>query len=122
MKSPAAYYLMLIYVTVMIKPLLPFIYDAWSHEFNEIEHISIIHARYGSHHLERELADTDTDDNKSKNQNILRSEDQVPFHVLAQVCKFDLIANKASIQHHNFTLHSLPNISVSNQGPPPKFS
>ncbi len=53
--------MMLIYITVMIKPLIPFIQDEWDHQFNEIEHISVVHANYRSHHLKIELADTDSD-------------------------------------------------------------
>ncbi len=122
MRFTTAYYLMLLYVTVMIKPLIPFIQDEWSHEFHEIEHISIVHAKYGSHHLEKELANADSSNDKSKTQNTVKSEDQVPLHVLIQASKLDPFVHNSSTQYHSFTLCNLPLISIVNQGPPPKFS
>ncbi len=64
---------MLLYITVMFKPLIPITSDAWDHQFNEIEHISIVHAKYGSHHLQKEVADTEKD-NHQKDQNNSKSE------------------------------------------------
>ena len=75
MKSPIAYYLMLLYVTAMLKPLLPIADDWWSHEFNEIEHISLIHAKYRNHHLQKEVADTTSDSENRKDQNASNQED-----------------------------------------------
>ncbi len=122
MKSPAAYYLMLLYITVMLKPLIPIISDAWSHEFNETEHISLIHAKYGSHHLQKELADTNSDNGKSKSQNTVKSTDEVSFHIVQPVCKFAFATNKSALQYLLFKPGKLPLVLISNQGPPPKFS
>ena len=121
MKSPTAYYLMLLYITVMIKPLIPIIQDEWEHQFNEIEHISIVHAKYGSHHLEKELAGT-TDNDNNKNQNTLRSEDEVPFHTITPEYKYDVIINKSSVQYHTLNRNKLPLVYIFTQGQPPKFS
>lgn len=121
MRHTTAYYLMLLYITVMIKPLIPFIQDEWSHEFHEIEHISIVHAKYGSHHLEKELTDADSNNDKSKSQNTVKSEDRVPLHVLTQANNFDPLVNNSSIQYRSFKLCNLPLISIVNLGPPPKF-
>ena len=52
MRYLAAYFLMLFYMVIMLKPLIPVICDAWSHIFAEAEHIATIHAKYGSNHLE----------------------------------------------------------------------
>ncbi len=95
--------------------------DMWAHEFNEIEHISTVHAKYGSHHLQKEVADTDAD-NSQKSQTNLKSEDQVPFHVSAKEYKIDF---KISLINKEFLLlkfHKLFAVFISREGPPPKFS
>ncbi|MEP6596589.1 MAG: hypothetical protein ABJA71_11620 [Ginsengibacter sp.] len=121
MRSPAAYYMMLLYVTVMIKPLIPIMQDAWSHEFNEIEHLSCVHAKYGNNHLQKELG-TESDNDEGKNQNSLRSEDQVPFHVLTTGYNDNFKINKSLLPYHRFKLDKLPCVYVSLKDQPPKFS
>lgn len=122
MKSPTAYYLMLLYITVMLKPLIPIISNVWSHEFNEIEHISTIHAKYGSHHLQKELAASGTDNENSKNQGILKSDIQYSFHVLTDAFECIFTPQKIHSQYLFFLLNKLPLVHIFNQSPPPKFS
>ena len=56
MKHPGAYYLLLLYCTLMVKCAVPVTCDALSHLFNEEAHIATVHAIYGSHHLQTEVA------------------------------------------------------------------
>ncbi len=112
---------MLLYITVMFKPLIPIFNDFWSHEFNEIEHISIVHAKYGSHHLQKEVADTNSDNNQ-KGQNSLKAEDQVPFHVSAKEYKFDFKISLVDKKFLVFKFQKLISVFISKEGPPPKFS
>ena len=67
MKVPIAYYLLLLYVTVMFKPLIPIVSDAVSHTFAEAIHIATVHAIYGSNHLEKELSETSSETNTNRN-------------------------------------------------------
>lgn len=105
----------------MFKPLIPILSDLWDHEFNEIEHISTVHAKYGCHHLQKEVADSGTDTNQ-KSQTSLKLDDQVPFHVTTEEhrCIYDKAFNK---KHFSiFKLLNFPIVCLSKQGPPPKFS
>lgn len=122
MRFTIAYYLMLLYITVVIKPIVPFVQDAWGHEFNEIEHISLIHAKYGSNHLERELAGADTDSGKTKNQSALRTEDQVPFHIIVNQCGYENMVSKHPKPYFRYKHNKLPFIYIVSQGQPPEFS
>ena len=81
MKSDIAYYLLLLYITVIVHPLLPIVHDGWEHEFNETEHLSHVRSYNGIDHLEKELKNTNSEGATNKNQNSLRAEDQVSFHV-----------------------------------------
>ncbi len=70
----------------MLKPLLPFVNDWWQHEFNETEHVSLIHAKYGSHHLQAELAETNS--NSKQDQCNLKIQDQVFIGKISPPPKF----------------------------------
>lgn len=112
---------MLLYITVMFKPLIPILNDLWDHEFNEIEHISIVHAKYGSHHLQKEVADSDADNNQ-KGQTSLKSDDQVSFHELTGEYKFEFPLDSTDIKYVALKLTKPPFVLIFSQGPPPKFS
>ncbi|MGI8581157.1 MAG: hypothetical protein ACR2KX_03140, partial [Chitinophagaceae bacterium] len=112
--------LMLLYLSVMFKPLIPIITDALEHEFNEIEHLSLVHEKYGSHHVEKELAESSHDDH-DKNSNTLKSEDQVPFHVLVEEYKSPASSTTFDKQFMLIKHSMLLSVSISREGPPPKF-
>ncbi len=109
-------------MTVMLKPLLPIVSDFWSHEFNGLEHISLVHAKYGNEHLQKELAENSAGNESNKSQNTVKFEDQVSFHLAQQVIKYDFLFRTNDIQYAHFYLGKLLFIPLSNQGPPPKFS
>jgi hypothetical protein len=106
----------------MFKPLIPILSDFWDHEFNEIEHISIVHAKYGSHHLQKEVADTDTSNDNQKGQTSLKSNDEVSFHVLRDEYQFKFPSNNTDVKYGVFEPTKLRFVFIFNQGPPPKFS
>ncbi len=111
---------MLLYITVMLKPLIPIISDAFSHTFNEMAHIATVHAKYGSNHLATQLADTGRDDN-SKNQSLVKSVSEVPLHVPVGKSSFIFRSNKANKNYCLFTLHNISEVYIFSQSPPPKF-
>lgn len=106
----------------MLKPLLPIVDDWWEHEFNPIEHEIHVHMVYGKHHLQKELADENSNNDNNKNQNTLKLQDQVSSHVSPLICKYDPSPDKIDIQYSGFIMNKLPFVLISNQGPPPKLS
>ena len=48
-----------------MRPIIPIISDLLDHEFSETIHMSTIHAKYGSNHLDFEIA-SKSGENKSK--------------------------------------------------------
>ena len=105
----------------MVKPLIPIFCDVWAHEFNEIEHISTVHAKYGSNHIQKEIAETDSDTNK-KNQNSLKYEDQVAFHISTNEISIDFHADGLNKKIPLLNLNKLSNAFIPKHIPPPKFS
>ena len=84
MKFPIAYYLLLLYLTVILRPLLPLASDAWGHTFNEAIHIATVHAKYGANHLQSVLADNAAQNNSNgKTQNTIKFGEDVPVHLTA---------------------------------------
>ncbi|MEO6001453.1 MAG: hypothetical protein ABIN89_31665 [Chitinophagaceae bacterium] len=118
MRFPLAYYLMLLYVTVMLKPLIPVISDAYSHTFGEAIHLVSVHAKYGSNHLEQSLAKTGAEN--SKDQKNLNPGENFPFHIKTPECRFDFFQHRI---HNNYTLIRFRKpsaIFLAKLVPPPK--
>ncbi len=122
MRFPTAYYLMLLYLTVVFKPAIPIISDALSHTFADAIHIATVHAKYGNNHLETELATEGSDNDNSKNQNTVKSEEQIPVHVPEDECTFDFSLNSFNKSYPVFKNYTLSAIFIAKQIPPPKFS
>ena len=122
MRAPIAYYMMILYFTVMFKPLIPIVKDVLSHTFSEAIHIATVHAIYGSNHLQKELADTNSDNANSKHQNNVSGEDQVQVHVSTTECTYGFYAI-ASDKNYSFSrLSRLNRGFIIKFSPPPKFS
>lgn len=111
---------MLLYVTVMFKPLIPIISDALSHTFSETIHIETVHAILGSNHLEKELAASGTDNASGKNQNTLNSEEPVLVHVVADELKYNFYLSAVNIDYPFCKPYTLSSVFISKAGPPPK--
>lgn len=106
---------------VIIKPVLPVVSDWWQHEFNEAEHLACIHSVYGSHHLQYEVAEADQGKDHSKSQNTLKSEDQVPFHLVVSQPKNEFNLSLPLIPFKVLTLRTPSPVIIPGDGPPPKF-
>ncbi len=108
-------------MTVMLKPLLPIASDCWSHAFNGFDHISLVHAKYGNQHLQKELAENSAGNESNKSQDTVKFEGQVSFHFGQQVIKYDFLFRTNDIQYSHFYPGKLLFVPLSSQGPPPNF-
>ena len=105
MKHPAAYYLFLLYCTLMVRCAMPVACDALSHLFNEEAHIATVHAVYGSHHLQTEVAGAVSDDHTSKHTNTQTYE---PTVVHTYTSGYNAISISSSLLLTQFSSHSYP--------------
>jgi hypothetical protein len=121
LKAPAAYYLMLLYITVMLKPLLPIVQDWYGHEFNPIAHEIQVHMVYGSHHLDKDLAESSSNDDQSQSNHSEKSQDQVSHHLVADEYKYGNSSISSINKFLIFDCHKLLAIFIAKQAPPPKF-
>jgi hypothetical protein len=120
MRFTTAYYLLLLYSLVMFKPLMPLVSDVLSHVFAEAIHIATVHAKYGSHHLEKELAKTAGDN--SKNHNAVLSEENLTVHISTNEYSYYFYSGRQNKNYPVLKLHNIEDIFISKQVPPPKFS
>ncbi len=121
MKFSIAYYLLLLYVTVMLKPLIPMLSDAWSHCFAEAEHIATVHAKFGANHVEKQLADSEKDAN-GKSQDTTKTAEPVPVHFSYNtylcITSVEPIINAYNLPR----LYKPRSVFLSKQIRPPQFS
>jgi len=120
MRFPVAYYLLLLYITVMLRPLMPLLGDAWDHAFAESIHIATVHAKYGANHLEKAMADAGADNN-SKNQNTVKSVEVVPVHVPEEAVAIHFYFENVVSNYNRLQPCKTPPVFVSCHYPPPKF-
>ena len=122
MKFPIAYYLLLLYLTVMLKPLMPVISDAWDHTFAESIHIATVHAKYGANHLQSVLADNASENNaNSKNQNTVKSSEVVPAHLVENECASMFTSNNTCSTFNPLPVNKCVSVFLAMHLPPPKF-
>ena len=83
LKSPTAYYLLLLYVVLVFKPALPVISNLVAHAFAGVAHVANVHAKYGSNHVQNEVgATTQKENKKNQHQAELKQQFQVVCHVV----------------------------------------
>jgi hypothetical protein len=106
----------------MLKPLLPMVDDWYAHEFNPIQHEIKVHMVYGNHHLDKDLADRNAEEDHNKDHNSVKGADQVPSHVLAEGYKNCttpvLISKKLRVSGYL----KLTPVFISRDSPPPKLT
>lgn len=118
MKFTLAYYLILLYSSVILNPVIPIVSDVLSHEFAEAYHIAMVHAKYGANHLQQELTNTANENGQHKKN--LDEQSQTGTHL--PVLMNNGIEGNISSSQKFAALHVLayPNIYLKKVSPPPK--
>lgn len=111
---------MLLYLTMMVRPVLPAVVDWYQHEFNEIEHLACVHAQYGSQHLQREVAESAAENGLPKKVSGTAFEDPIPLHIQTTEVPnaFIVYLNRQEFFHN--AAGKLPDSFILRDGPPPR--
>ena len=120
MKYATAYYLFLLYCTVLLRCAIPVVCDALSHICNEEEHMATIHAVYGNNHLQKEIASNETSTNK--NATTVKYEEPVPVHIQANVFTVTDFIKEESQKLYCFTASRYLPVYLQQVFSPPKLS
>ena len=120
MRFPVAYYLLVLYCSVMIRCALPVACDAFSHIFNEEEHIATVHAAYGSNHLQAEVASTVSDNKTPHHAASVQQDDPTVVHTFPQGYNSNFIVEMPLLSHSDFTSYRLSVADADCINPPPE--
>jgi hypothetical protein len=96
--------------------------DAASHFFAEAIHEATVHAKYGENHLHAEIASTGADNDNTKNDTKLKSEDIVSFHIPQNDSTYIFLENVLDKIHSLTLTKKICFIYISSPAPPPKSS
>ena len=118
MRFATAYYLLLIYTTVILKPLIPVAEDALFHCFAEAYHVATVHAVEGKDHVEKEMAAAGTDEASSKKQLADKAEQSI--HETAIDYTLSSLISYTSICSYPLIKESIRNIYIDFINPPPR--
>ena len=121
MRAAIAYYMMILYFTVMFKPLIPIVKDTISHTFAEAIHIATVHAIYGSNHLQKEIAESDGGNTNNKHQNNTNGEEQVQIHIVVKSCIYNFLPLATVKNYFYYKYCNLLAGYIIKFSPPPKF-
>ena len=121
MKFALAYYIILIYATVILKPLIPIDEYGIQHCFAEAYHIATVHAKYGNNHLEKELENANDNTDNISNKNILIDEDSASLHIISTIENIPVKAGTVKTTYIIQSALSLQKILLSKIFPPPNF-
>ena len=119
MKKALLYLLMVTYALDVIKPTLPFVYDAVAHAIFYQHHITSVHMVNGKQHVHHEFVQAAKKENSGNNSSSLKkiipTEDHLflPFYYKPPTAIFVELRFKAKII--NLSLRS-----ISTNFPPPK--
>ncbi len=118
MKFPVAYYLLLLYTSVMFSPTIPLVKDAIAHTFAAAYHIATVHAKYGNNHLEKELANTS--DAQSKNQGSEKQLELFAVHITTKNTEDICLIKNCKKAYSFFSEAKILPIVLTIIAPPPK--
>jgi hypothetical protein len=119
MKFATAYYLLLIYATVILKPLIPVAEDVLFHCFAEAYHVATVHAVEGKDHVEKEMAAAGADETSSKKQQPDRAEQST--HETTIPYALSPLNPCPSMYVYPFIKESMSNIDIDLIKPPPRI-
>lgn len=122
MKFPVAYYLLVLYCSVMVRCALPVMCDAFSHIFNEEQHIATVHAIYGSNHLQAEVANTVADNKSSHQLASVQQDNPTVIHTFPQGYNSNFIVGMPFLFHSDFSIYRLSAADADCINPPPEHS
>ncbi len=120
MRFTTAYYLLIIYISVMFRPFVPIVKDVISHTFFETIHIATVHALYGSDHVQKEVSENNTDTQNNKHHTGgINEESQVQVHVSAYKYLQHVFIKESGVKSFAFCLRKAEPGFASTYSPPP---
>ena len=119
MRFATAYYFLLLYAMVILKPVIPVAEDALFHCFALAYHVATVHAIEGKDHVEKEMAAAGADEASSKKQLTDKAEQSI--HEKAIDFALSPLIPYPSICVYPHIKESIRNICIDFNNPPPRI-
>ncbi len=120
MKKPIAYFFIVVYSVLLLRPAMPFVADALAHAFWYSQHIATVHFENGKYHVHYQWLDESGKSLAGKNNQSLKTEIFMGDWLVTSITFEFLIdlVQKDSYPDESFDLRSV--FSRLNYPPPPK--
>jgi len=84
MTKGITYLFLIVYATVMLKPLVPYVSDLAAHIFWNYEHISTVHFEHGKYHTHYESLEAAARQDPISNSSLTKNTESVPEHIFCE--------------------------------------
>ncbi len=119
MKAVLSYMLLIVYTTLLVKPVLPFFIDAAQHIFNYQEHMTVVHFENGQYHVHYELNDNAKKDIPHKDATNTKKDISQDEYIIQNELKTTPVVYKIAL-HRLILSSNLASTHLVNDYPPPK--
>lgn len=120
LRSDTAYYLIILYLLALCKPVLPTVQDELAHFFWKDEHITKVHHHFGDQHAEHEASSASHEESNKKSANS-KTIEFVSIHLISQSVKSNPQSCIASAKA-DLRMYDPSSLSLDKPYPPPRFS
>ena len=122
MRENIAYYFIILYLSVMFKPLLPLVGDMAGHFFAKAYHETVVHAQQGANHAEKELVEATSQNNGTKHQQSNPGEVLAASHLTQKETTNPIFIYFRKVTYNKIIVANLPFVILPISAPPPKLA
>jgi hypothetical protein len=121
LKHPAAYYLLLLYITVLCRPVVPFLQDVLAHTLYEQVHLTAVHHHGEASHVQREMGSLSQEENTANRPAKIKTQEEVLPHIASGYQLVNLLCFSPGSIKNAFVLTYFPAVVLAIQLPPPRL-
>ena len=121
MKTTFAFFLLILYMFAMCKPVLPLLQDEIAHIFWKAQHVATVHHHHGDHHAEEEIAEAAHDEESRNIPSTSKISKPVSIHLIKH-CIFSIPKLLKEQQKFGSGKFSASSLTLEKHFPPPKIS
>ena len=121
MKKKIPYLLLFIYLTTLLKPVIPYIMDGFAHILYFDDHMTMVHAHNGNYHVHSEVAEgTKKESGQRSTENSTKKADSFTNDIISAKTDVEGQWNLNTLYYTEFSIN-IETISLSVNYPPPKL-
>jgi len=111
--------LLIVYTTLLVKPVLPFFVDAAHHIFNYKQHMTVVHFENGQYHVHNELKENTKKDTPHKDATNSKKDISQEEYIFQNELKNTSVTYRMHV-HFLISSATLASTHLTKDYPPPK--